>query len=107
MIQVVNKKHWKGDGFYIGRPSPLGNPFSPLVGTKAEFKVGTRDEAVDKYKIWLEDRLDSDNPTTRAFMTLLEEYERVGELTLVCWCVPDRCHGEVIKELLEACAGKT
>ena len=27
MIRIENKKTYKGDGFYIGRPSPLGNPF--------------------------------------------------------------------------------
>ena len=107
MIQVVNKKTWKGGGFYIGRPSPLGNPFSHLAGTKAEFRVANRDEAIDKYRVWLEDRLDSENPTSRAFVTLLEEYDRTGELTLICWCVPERCHGEIIKEFIEACAGKT
>ena len=108
MIRIVNKHTYKGkDGWEIGRPSPLGNPYSHLVGTLAEFKVATRDEAIDNYRIWLENRLDSDNPTSRAFVALLDEYDRSGELTLVCHCFPLRCHGEIIKEFIEECAGKT
>ena len=107
MIQVVNKKSYKGDGFHVCRPSPLGNPYSHLTGTLAQFKVSSRDEAVDKYKIWLENRLDNDNPTSRAFVALLDEYDRTGELTLICCCAPERCHAEIIKEFIEECAGKT
>ena len=27
MVKVENKRTYKGDGVYIGRPSVLGNPF--------------------------------------------------------------------------------
>ena len=103
MIKVVNKKTWKGGGHYIGRPTPLGNPYSHLCGTLAQFRVATRDEAVDKYREWLLSRLDGDNPATRMFVALLDEYESKGELTLVCNCIPERCHGEIIKEFIESC----
>jgi len=106
VIRVVNKKTWKGDGHYIGRPSPLGNPFSHLVGTQAEFKAETRDDSIDKYRIWLDNQMDGDTPAMRMFMFLLDEYERTGDLTLCCWCSPERCHGEIIKEYLEVVAGR-
>ena len=43
-INIRNKKYWKGDGYYIGRPSPLGNPI-PLEST--------REACIDEYAIWL------------------------------------------------------
>ena len=108
MIRIANRKTWKGQGHYVGRPSPLGNPYSHVLGTLAEFKVATRDEAVDKYRDWLFSRLDGDNPATRMFVALLDEYESKGELTLICNCTPERCHGEVIKEFIESCvSGKS
>ena len=41
---MENKKTWKGGGHWVGRPSPLGNPYSHVCGTLAEFKVATRDD---------------------------------------------------------------
>ena len=105
MIRVVNRKTWKGEGHYVGRPTPMGNPYSHVVGTLAEFKVGSRDEAVERYGEWLEGRLDGDNPTTRMFVSLLDEYERTGEMTLVCSCSPLRCHADTIKRFIEECVG--
>ena len=37
MIRIENKKTYRGDGVYIGRPSLLGNPFRiGEHGTRAE-----------------------------------------------------------------------
>src|SRR5262245_58764119 len=46
MITVVNKRHHRGGGVYIGRPSLLGNPFR--IG-----EHGTREEVIAKYRVWL------------------------------------------------------
>jgi len=46
MINIVNRKSYRGEGVYIGRPSPLGNPFK--IG-----RDGTRDEVVARYREWL------------------------------------------------------
>lgn len=105
-VTVVNKKTWRGEGIYVGRPTPLGNPFSHQLGTVAEFKVGTRDEAVDRYGPWLMDKLDTDNPTTRMFVLLVDECERSGEIVLVCHCKPERCHADVIKGFIESYFGQ-
>lgn len=101
MISVVNKKVYKGGGYYIGRPSPLGNPFSHLSGTLAAFQVVSRFEAIAKYREWLREKLKTDNEVSREFKNLLKFYRDFGELTLVCWCVPQPCHGNVIRELLD------
>lgn len=46
MIRIENKKTYRGEGVYIGRPSLLGNPFK--IG-----QHGTREEVVQRYKAWL------------------------------------------------------
>ena len=49
MITVANRRTG-AVGEYIGRPSPLGNPF--MIG-----RDGTRDEVIAKYRVWLNDQL--------------------------------------------------
>lgn len=87
MSRVVHCKKEPYD-IYIGRPSKWGNPFSHKDGTLAEYRVATRDEAVERYAEWV-----------------LEQPELVaalGELrgkVLGCWCKPARCHGDVLERL--------
>ena len=100
MIQVVNKKTYKGDGVYIGRPSPLGNIFSHLSVSLAQHRTQSRDEAIEKYRNWLREQLKTDNAVSREFKNLVKFYRDFGELTLVCWCVPKKCHGEVIRDFI-------
>lgn len=100
MITVVNRRV-DSRGVYIGRPSPLGNPFSHLPNTLAEHRVASRDEAVDAYARWIEDKLrDPDSPQSREFDRLVA-LAMQGDLQLVCWCAPARCHGHVLKTLIE------
>lgn len=102
MIIVVNKRWFGQGGHYIGRPSPLGNKFTHLnKSTLAEIKVGSRVEAVEKYKEWLLEELKTETPAKIEFNRLLKELEYNGYLFLVCWCKPALCHGDVIAELLE------
>jgi len=102
MINVVNKKNYSGkDAVYIGRPSPLGNPFTHLsTSTRAKFKVATREEAVEKYRGWLQKALKEDEEVRGAFENLVRFYRDFGHLTLVCHCAPKRCHGEILREMI-------
>lgn len=93
MIRIENKKTYKGDGWYIGRPSPLGNPFP--VDSK-----NSRAKAIDQYREWLIEKLKTVNPTSKAFNVLLDCYRTDGNITLICWCAPLQCHGEVIRDLI-------
>lgn len=70
---------------YIGRPSKWGNPF--VIG-----RDGTRDQVVEKYKTWINTQRE-----------LLDDVRSLCGLTLGCWCRPLACHGEVLKELADAC----
>jgi hypothetical protein len=93
MIRIENKNKYRGNGILVCRPSPLGNPFKIS-------KEMTRDMACDKYREWLLERLETENPTSKAFFTLLSFYLDEGELVLICCCCPLRCHAEVIRDLL-------
>ena len=86
--RVVNKRSGEPFDIYIGRPSKWGNPFSHKDGTLAEFRVATRDEAVDAYAAWIK--------TQYVLLTALPELrgKRLG-----CWCAPARCHGDVLLAL--------
>jgi hypothetical protein len=87
---VVNRTKEPFD-VYIGRPSPFGNPYSHKSGTLAEFKVRTRDEAIDRYRAWI---LSQPELFERA------KRELKGKV-LGCWCLPKRCHGSVLVELID------
>lgn len=92
-IIIVNKHHGKS-GEYIGRGSPLGNPY--VIG-----KDGSREQVIAKYRVWLNEQIMRKNPI------VLDELNRLGNkaidekgLALQCFCYPKPCHGEVIKEKL-------
>lgn len=85
---------------YIGRPSCLGNPFSHLENTKADFKVKDREEAVALYEAWLKEQLRENAEVRKEMTNLYNKWREDGELNLICWCSPKRCHGDVIKEFL-------
>jgi len=114
MLKVVKKtKHVSTNtDYYIGRTkrreeSPLGNLFSHEDNTLAEFKVDSRDEAVDSYKVWILEKI---NKKDIAVLTALNEIIHMGinneVVYLVCWCAPLRCHGEILVEILEQMISK-
>ena len=75
---------------YVGRPGALGNPF--VVG-----RDGSRQEVIGKYRRWLWARLqEPGSPQERELRRLLAR-ARAGELELLCWCHPLRCHAEVVR----------
>lgn len=72
------------DAVYIGRPSKWGNPFS--IG-----KNGTREEVIAKYSEWIHGEPE-----------LIEQARReLTGKTLVCFCSPAPCHGDVLQELIK------
>jgi Domain of unknown function (DUF4326) len=107
MIHVTNKRAARAAGqtssntVYIGRPSPLGNPYSHLNGTLADMKTGTRDEAVELYAAWLQRKLLEKDAAVCGELNRLYTLARVGDVYLECWCAPRRCHGDVVKAVLE------
>jgi hypothetical protein len=88
----------KGQGFrgvYVGRPTPLGNPF------RLE-REDQREEVVRRYATWLEAEFSKGNQ--EVVQALEELYRRLKSreaLTLLCFCAPRRCHAEIIAEHLK------
>jgi hypothetical protein len=81
---------------YVGRPSPLGNPYA--IG-----RDGDRNAVVAKYRRWLYTQLCGTHPGADASRQLLYELHsqaRTGPLELVCWCAPAACHADVIRSAL-------
>ena len=74
-------------GVYIGRGSPFGNPFH--IG-----KDGTREEVIQKYRQHFADLLAADPDFWDEVMALRGK-------TLVCFCAPLPCHGDVIVQFIE------
>lgn len=79
---------------YIGRPSPLSNPF--VLG-----RDGDRARVIRRYRRWLAAQL-SAGPGNPAFNECARLYALAQwrPLRLICFCAPLACHGEVIAEVL-------
>lgn len=96
---VVNLKGHRDDPafadvVYVGRPmvrggwnlagSPLANPFRPG-------RDGSRDEVIERYRLYLLGRPD-----------LLKLLADLRGRRLGCWCAPEPCHAQVIAELADS-----
>ena len=78
---------------YVGRPSPLGNPFQ--LG-----RDGSRAEVIARYRHWLWAQLQVPGSSQRRELEQLLAQAQVGSLELLCWCAPLPCHAEVIRSAL-------
>lgn len=94
-INVVSKRLRSYNGtydVYVGRPSPLGNPFKPT-------KRGIG-ETLEKYEEWLKLQIERMLPAYNE----LERIRRLSaeaDVNLVCWCAPSPCHADVIKRCID------
>jgi hypothetical protein len=107
--QYQNLKEWMNDdnNVYIGRAgvvfiqndeinkkerfpkeqSMFANPFK--IG-----KDGTREEVIQKYKIYMSNKIESEYVLRQHLLEL--EGKNFG-----CWCHPEPCHGDVLLELIQ------
>ena len=74
-----------GRGTFNGKPNKWGNPYSHKEGTLAEFKVGSRKEAILKFEEYL---LNNKN--------LMNDLHELKGKILGCWCSPLSCHGDIL-----------
>lgn len=91
-IAVVNKHHGV-QGEYIGRGSPLGNPY-PIT------TESPREVVIDKYVDYINERLKQNDPVILKELSRLYNIAKVQPLNLMCFCSPKLCHGDVIKHIL-------
>jgi hypothetical protein len=93
-INIKNKSKWKQDGYYIGRPTVLGNPF------KINNDI-SREESISRYAEWL---INAILKRKKIIVNELQKMEHIlqekGKLNLVCWCSPKMCHADLIRQIL-------
>jgi hypothetical protein len=93
-ITVLNKDVCNDpDAFYIGRGSPLGNPF-----TVAQYG---REMAILQYEEWLDQQIKNEDPAIlEALDEIMNQVINTGHADLKCFCKPKACHGDVIRALV-------
>lgn len=91
--KVVNVRKSGGSYIYIGRGSPWGNPYSHLAKSAAQYRVATRDEAIERFREYALERLQREPEW-------LEPLRSQPERDLGCWCAPKACHGDALLELI-------
>jgi hypothetical protein len=92
-------------GEYVGRPcrwspgSVLANPYhlGPHV---------PRPEVIGKYERWFWQQWRESGPVRAELERLAAQYQREGQLTLLCWCAPLPCHAEVIRDAVLRLCGE-
>lgn len=99
----LNKRIQDERGFiYIGRPGPYGNPYR--IG-----KDGDRGACIELFKRYLKIISNSSirHPNSNLLLRLetemreMIEDEKIHHFKLGCWCAPEPCHGDILKQILE------
>lgn len=75
---------------YIGRGSEWGNPLSHKQGTQAETIVATREEAVERYRAHLWQRIKTEGAP------IINRLAQLNGQRLGCYCASASCHGDVL-----------
>lgn len=105
MIKVIHKKDSNKykNVFYIGRGSELGNPYTSIKDreTKAEFIVDTKEESIEKYKEYLEECIQKKEEKVCNMLNKIYTMAIESDVYLSCYCSPRKCHGDIIKRLIE------
>lgn len=87
-ITVVHKG--AVNSHYVGRPTPLGNPFWMQV----EYM---RDQVCNQYEEWFAQQVANGEPNLMNQLNQLWELgQHQGYLKLACHCAPKRCHANTI-----------
>ncbi len=105
-LQVVNRHTYSGPRdnsyVYIGRGTPLGNNWSHVPNTAAQYQAASREEAVGRYRQWLwKEVQNGKGPAFQALEQLQVRAAKGENVSLVCSCSPQLCHGDVVKSAIE------
>ena len=96
---------WKTDNnfVYIGRQKRgmhYGNPFSAKSTSLAGVKVETREDSIESFRRWILGEAHQDIEPERRKWILANLMPLRGR-TLVCFCHPQACHGDVLAWLAD------
>ena len=92
MVEVGNKR-LGARGWYVGRPSALGNPFPMRDETQ-------RDHVCDQYDAWLTRKIAAKDPAVCGELNAIYKAAKSERVVLVCWCSPKRCHADAIARVI-------
>lgn len=110
IIAVVNAKtpisEWPiFSDVYIGRGmarSPLFGSHSPVANPFKMSQTASRAHVVSKYKVWLWKKMqDTESDQYRELLKIMEYSLSLKGVSVVCWCHPKPCHGDVVKSAIE------
>jgi len=84
---------------YCGRAGH-GKPGSPLANRYVIGRDGSRDEVIEKYKVWLwyEVMTNPNGRPVKELVRILNLEDENKDVYLGCFCAPLRCHCDVIIE---------
>jgi len=107
-IKVVNKRWFKGEGVYIGRGSRVGNRWV-VKKKKSKYEVFECEnimEVLENYERWLRENIKNKEGYICSFLNeVWKKVKRGEEVNLICYCKKrdgsGKCHGEVIKKIIE------
>jgi len=95
-IEIMNLNDCQPEFEYdvkVDRLSVLANPF------QNPYHIEERDKVCDEYEKWFkEERYGSEG--TLLLLKLQALYRFHGKLRLFCWCAPEKCHAETIRNYL-------
>lgn len=90
--------------FQIDRMTPLGNPFPVNIGRFAcisEYEIALR-RCLREKSVYAGPLCTLEYQKVKvALNTMYKTYMRHKKLRLFCWCAPEKCHGDIIKKILE------
>lgn len=93
-IEIMNLRRYRPEfeyDFLCDRQSILGNPFRVEPGRNREM-------AIRLFGHYFQLKM-STNPHFRAYLFNMRRiYNQYGKLRLFCWCEPDPCHTEIIRD---------
>jgi hypothetical protein len=103
-INIVNKRFHDNSksnavDIYCGRGSVLGNPYSHKINTQAKFVVATREKAIECYREYFYGEI-LHNESFLNELRRIYSIAKFNEVNLVCFCYPQSCHCDVIKEFI-------
>lgn len=105
-INILNKHRDNYFGsitnIYIGRGSILGNPFTHLnkSETLAEFQVETREDALKNYGKYFIESFKTKKEFRKYVIDLMSLLKQQKEINFLCYCSPNGCHGDFVKEFI-------
>jgi len=99
-LKSLSQRDWPREFVYIGRAGrgftgEFGNPVKTGETCSVCGKIHSRPgDTIECYRAWLEKEV-VENQEFR------EKVARLAGKTLVCFCVPRPCHGNVLEEIAE------